>query len=285
MSEELSVPPAPHPNFESIKHVNDGGVEFWMARELMSVLEYAKWENFERVVAKAIIACENSGQKPSDHFPEVRKMIVIAKGGQVQVTDYQLSRYACYLVAQNGDPKKEAIALAQTYFAVQSRKQELLEGLPADQKRLLVRGEVTVQNKQLFGTARKAGVKNFGKFNEAGYKGLYGGLGNDAIRRRKKLGKDSLLDRAGAAELAANLFRITQTDEQLKKEGAVGEERATGTHYTIGRKVRKAIADIGGQMPENLPPEEHIKAVRKRLSGGRKVKKIPARPGGDSLAA
>jgi DNA-damage-inducible protein D len=194
-------------------------------------------------------------------------MVVLGSGSQRAITDYKLSRYACYLIAQNGDPSKAPIALAQTYFALQSRRQELLDALPAAEKRLLIRGEITAQNKQLFRTAKKKGVRRFGRFNDAGYKGLYGDLTSKEVQRRKGIGKDPLLDRAGATELAANLFRITQTDEQLRADPQLGEERATATHYTVGKKVRKAIKDIGGMMPESIPAEEHIRSVKKRLKG------------------
>ena len=288
MDNELPVPTGPTQSFEQIKHVDAAG-EYWTARELMSVLGYTKWENFARVIAKATLAAVSSGQEIAHHFPDIRKEVPTGSGASVPIADYRLSRYACYLIAQNGDPTKEAIALAQTYFAIQSRRQELLEGLPSDQKRLLIGDEIAVQNKRLFSTARTVGVKNFGRFNDAGYKGLYGGLGKAAIQRKKGLGKDSLLDRAGATELAANLFRITQTDEQLKAradtEGSIGEEKASGTHYTVGKKVRKAIADIGGRMPENLSPEEHIKSVKKRIGGRSKPKRLPPPSDGKQLAA
>ena len=235
----------------------------------MLLLDYTKWENFEKVIAKAKTSCQSSDQSVEDHFPDIGKMINLGKGASRKVTDYKLSRYACYLIAQNGNPEKQAIALAQTYFAVQTRKQELYEALPEDEKRLLVRNEVLDHNKRLFKTAQDHGVKNFGKFNDAGYLGLYGKSAKE-IQQSKKLGKDKILDRAGATELAANLFRITQTDEILMErkgnDGKIGETAAAKTHFVIGGKVRKAIKDIGGKMPEDLIPAEHIKEVVKRIT-------------------
>ena len=265
------MPISPNKNFEEIKKIDADGLEYWEARELMPVLEYLKWENFSKIIDKAMTACELSEQNTSDHFRKVRKPIEAPKGAIQTILDYKLSRYACYLIAQNGDPKKSAIALAQTYFAIQTRKQEILETLTDDEKRLLIRGEVTDHNKKLFQTAKHAGVSNFGKFNNAGYVGLYG-INIKQIEAKKKLGKDKLLDRAGATELAANLFRITQTDEQIKTklvEGQkLGESNASKTHFVVGGKVRKAIKDIGGTMPEDLPPQEHIEKLKRRI--GRK---------------
>lgn len=257
---------SPHKNFENIKKIDENGLEYWEARELMPLLEYIKWENFEIAINRAIESCRNSGQKIEDHFPEVRKMIIIASGSpkqtQRQIKDYRLSRYACYLIAQNGDPSKKAVALAQTYFAIQARKQEIFESLSEDEKRLFIRGEVKDHNKKLFTTAHKAGVRNFGRFNNSGYLGLYG-LKKNQIQIKKNIGKDDVLDRAGAAELAANLFRITQTDEKLVKDQISGEENANKTHFIIGKKVRQTIEDIGGTMPENLPTQKHIKEIEK----------------------
>src|SRR3989338_561066 len=250
---------APHKNFEQIKKIDESGVEYWEARELMPLLGYQKWSNFENVVIKkAKIACKNSKQSIKNHFADVGKMIKIATGtpqeASRKVKDYKLSRYACYLIAQNGDPTKEAVSQAQTYFAVQTRRQEIFQQLPEGEQRLFLRGEVKTHNKALNTTAYSAGVKNFGKFNNAGYLGLYG-MNKSSVQIRKKIGKDDVLDRAGGTELAANLFRITQTDEKLKREKIKGEGRATFSHIVVGQKVRKSIKDIGGTMPEDLPPE------------------------------
>lgn len=272
---------APHKNFEDIKKIDENGIEYWEARELMPLLEYAKWSNFDAVVIeKARIACRNSGQKIGNHFTDVGKMIKIATGTAQEATrivkDYKLSRYACYLIAQNGDPTKDAIARAQTYFAIQTRRQEIFQQLDEGGQRLFLRGEVKTYNKALNATAYSAGVKNFGKFNNAGYLGLYG-MHKRTVQRKKRLGKDDVLDRAGATELAANLFRITQTDEKLKREQIRGEGKATFAHIVVGQKVRKSIQDIGGTMPEDLPPEPHIKELerlqRKQLKAAQKALK------------
>ncbi len=254
--------------FEDIKKIDKDGVEYWEARELMKVLEYTEWRNFGKVMEKAKSACALSKQDIQYHFVDINKVIKGGKGAVYSIFDSKLSRYACYLIAQNGDSSKEPIALAQTYFAVQTRKQELFEALSDDEKRVLVRGEVTNYNKKLFKTAKDSGVRNFGKFNDAGYLGLYG-LTNRQIQEKKQIGEDKVLDRAGATELAANLFRITQTDEQLSSRLSNGEEigegRASNTHFVVGGKVRKAIKDIGGTMPEDLSAQEHIDAVKKRM--------------------
>ncbi|MBU0458618.1 DNA damage-inducible protein D [Patescibacteria group bacterium] len=275
MQDLTNLLPSARTTFESIKHVDADGIEYWEARELMPLLDYGKWENFHKVICKAKKACTASSQDVLDHFPEIRKPIKAGKGVIQEVLDYKLSRYACYLIAQNGDSSKQPIALAQTYFAVQTRKHELYEGLTEDEKRLLIREEVTDHNKKLFKTAKDSGVRNFGRFNDAGYKGLYG-MTSKEIQKAKKLGRDKLLDRAGATELAANLFRITQTDEQLNVEldegKRIGESKASRTHFVVGGKVRKAIKDIGGTMPEKLPPEEHIIKLEKRIDGKLKGK-------------
>ncbi|MBA4336979.1 DNA damage-inducible protein D [bacterium] len=262
------TPISPNINFEDIKKIDQDGFEYWEARELMVILEYTKWSNFENVIEKAKSACTLSGQNVADHFADIGKVIKGGKGAIQSVLDYKLSRYACYLIAQNGDPTKPSIALAQTYFAAQTRKQELFENLTDDEKRLLTRDEVTNHNKKLFKTAQDSGVRNFGKFNDAGYKGLYGRT-SQQIQQQKRIGKDKILDRAGATELAANLFRITQTDEQLQTKlhqgEIIGESGASKTHFIVGGKVRKAIKDIGGTMPEELPAQEHIDEVKKRI--------------------
>ena len=273
---------SPQSSFERIKKIDEDGVEYWEARELMLLLEYTEWRNFKKVIDKAKLACVSSNQVIEDHFVDSNKMIELAKGAKRTMLDYKLSRYACYLIAQNGDSEKQPIALAQTYFAVQTRKHELYESLSEDHRRLHIRDQVTKHNKRLFKTAQDSGVRNFGKFNDAGYKGLYGGLGSQEIQRVKGIGNDGVLDRAGATELAANLFRITQTDGRLSKHvddgQKIGENDATNTHFTVGKKVRKAIEDIGGTMPEDLPPAEHIHEVKKRIGGKRvqqeKVKKM-----------
>ena len=255
---------APHKNFEEIKKIDENGVEYWEARELMPLLDYDKWSNFDSVVIeKAKIACINSGQTVANHFADVGKMVKIGSSTEREIKDYKLSRYACYLIAQNGDPSKRAVATAQTYFAIQTRRQEIFQQLPENEQRLFLRGEVKTHNKALNTTAFNAGVKNFGKFNNAGYLGLYG-MRKSSVQQKKRIGDDDVLDRAGATELAANLFRITQTDEVLKKENIKGEGRATFKHIVVGQKVRKSIQDIGGTMPEDLPPEPHIKELEKQ---------------------
>jgi DNA-damage-inducible protein D len=267
MKKNSIIPSAPHKNFEGIKKIDKDGVEYWEARELMPILGYEEWRKFEGVIRKAKEACSKSKQNLKHHFGDADKMIKIAKGRHTEATrrikDYKLSRYACYLIAQNGDPRKKEIAAAQTYFAVQTRRQEIYQQLGEDAKRLFIREEVRKQNKQLFSTARKAGVKNFGKFNNMGYLGLYG-MSLPKLKKKKGIGKDDVLDRAGATELAANLFRITQTDDKIRKDEIRGEGRAAMTHYSVGTKVRKTIEEIGGQMPENLPSEKHVKRIAKR---------------------
>lgn len=257
----------PHKNFEEIKKIDENGVEYWEARELMPVLGYEEWRKFEGVIERAREACKKSGQTDENHFVDADKMIKIAVGTPREtsrlIQDYRLSRYAGYLIAQNGDSRKKEIALAQTYFALQTRRQEIFQELPKNEQRVFLRGEVKTHNKALNTTASNAGVKNFGKFNNAGYLGLYG-MNKRSVQQKKRIGDDDVLDRAGATELAANLFRITQTDEVLKKENIKGEGRATFKHIVVGQKVRKSIQDIGGTMPEDLPPEPHIKQIEKQ---------------------
>lgn len=260
----------PSKGFEDIKKNDENGVEYWKARELMPLLGYEKWEKAEEVIGRAARACLNSGQAVDNHFHRTGKMVKIGSNSVREVRDYKLDRYACYLIAQNGDPNKNEIALAQTYFAIQTRRQEIFEQLPDAGKRLFIRNEVSGYNKKLFKTAKQAGVTKFGLFNDAGYKGLYGTSLTD-IEQKKGIKKGELLDRAGSTELAANLFRITQTDEKLKKDQIQDERAATNTHFMVGGKVRQTIKDIGGELPENLPTEKHIKEVKKEL---RQIKKI-----------
>lgn len=262
-------------NFESIKKIDENGVEYWEARELMPILGYPKWEKAELVIGRAAAACLNSGQAVDNHFHRAVKMVKLGLNSVREVRDWKLDRYACYLVAQNGDPKKPEIALAQTYFAIQTRKQEIFGQLSEADKRLFIRGEVSEENKKLFSTAKRAGVTKFGSFNDAGYRGLYG-MPLDKIEARKGIKKGELLDRAGTTELAANLFRITQTEEKIKKENITGNDRASQTHFMVGGKVRQTIKDIGGTTPENLPPEKHIKELKsekKKLLKGESKKK------------
>ncbi len=245
--------------FESIKHVDDDGNEYWYARELQKVLEYTEWRKFVGVIKKAINSCKASNYVTSDHFVGADKMINLGKGGQRKVSDYKLSRYACYLIAQNGDSRKKVIGLAQTYFAIQTRKQELLEkeynSLTENEKRFYQRNLTKKGNSSLNQTAKKAGVKNFDKFHNAGYKGLYNGeTANDIAKRKGLRYREDILDNMGSDELIANLFRISQTNQKLINDNVQGEGNANEVHYNVGKKVRNAIADIGGTMPEDLPP-------------------------------
>jgi len=257
--------------FESIKHINEYGQEFWYARELSKALHYSDWRNFENAIFKAMEACKNSGYEISDHFGDVTKFTKIGAGNSRPIGDYALSRYACYLIVMNGDSQKEVIALGQTYFAVKTRQQELIEDyeqLTEDQKRLAIRNEMISHNKSLAEAAQMAGIsdpRDYAIFQNKGYQGLYGGLGMQDIHARKGLKKSQkILDHMGSTELAANLFRATQTDEKLRRENIHGKERANATHYEVGRKVRRAIADIGGTMPEDLPtPEKSIKQIER----------------------
>ena len=255
--------------FESIKHVDDDGNEYWYARELQKVLEYKRWDKFYNVIESAQVACSNSNNNVLDHFSQVGKMVDIGSNTSRNIVDYKLSRYACYLIAQNGDSRKKVIALAQTYFAIQTRKQELLEleynSLTEDEKRFYQRDLTKKGNYFLNQTAAKAGVKNFDKFHNAGYKGLYNGeTANDIAKRKGLRYREDILDNMGSEELAANLFRITQTDAKLKKDNITGEGNANEVHYNVGKKVRNAIADIGGTMPEDLPtPDKSLKELEK----------------------
>ena len=256
-------------NFESIKHIDENGIEYWYARELQNVLNYKEWRKFENVINKAKEACENSDISIFDHFVDVAKTIKMPKGAEKTIIDYRLTRYACYLIAQNGDSRKKAIALAQTYFAVQTRKQELTrqeyEQLSEDEKRLYTRKNVKDKNKYLFDTAKLAGVKNYGKFNNYGYRGLYNGETAKDIANRKGISeKEDILDYMSSTELAANLFRITQTDEVLKNKNINNEDDACKTHHNVGQAVRQTIKRIGGTMPEDLPtPSKSAKQIEK----------------------
>ena len=269
--------------FEDIKHTDENGIEFWYARELSSVLDYTKWENFNKVIDKAMLSCQNSGFECADHFLEVRKMVQLGSGSERKVKDYELSRYACYLIVQNGDPRKETIALGQTYFAIQTRRQEIADAfneLDEDKKRLVIRGEVTCWNAMLAEAANQAGITDqleYAQFQNAGYMGLYGGLTAADIHKRKKLKKsEKILDHMGSEELGANLFRITQTEAKLRREQPQGLEMASGIHYQVGQTVREAIAKNEGTMPEDLPtPEKSIAEIGKEQLKKLKEKKEP----------
>lgn len=258
-------------SFEDIKHIDENGQEYWLARELYPLLEYTEFNKFVPAIRRAMNACEASGFNISDHFAEVSEMVKIGSGAMRSFPSYKLSRYACYLIVQNGDSRKEIIALAQTYFAVQTRRQELQDQfnqLTEDQRRLAIRGELIEHNKSLVEAAQQAGVEtrgDFAKFQNRGYQGLYGGLGAKEIHARKGLKKSqNILDHMGSEELAANLFRATQTDAKLRRENIQGKEAANETHYQVGAKVRKTIEELGGTMPEDLPtPDKSIQQLRK----------------------
>ena len=256
-------------NFEDIKHIDENGIEYWNARELQVVLDYKEWRKFEGVVQRARKACENSNVNTLDHFVGADKMVQIGSGAERVQKDYKLTRYACYLIAQNGDPRKEVIALAQTYFAIQTRKQEISEkeysSLTEDEKRFYQRNLTRKGNYSLNQAAKNAGVKNFDKFHNSGYKGLYNGETANAIAKRKGLRyREDILDNMGSEELAANLFRITQTESKLKRDNISTEKEANKTHYNIGKNIREVIAKNGGTMPEDLPtPQKSLKQLEK----------------------
>ena len=256
-------------SFENIKHIDENGIEFWYARELMLVLQYTKWQNFEKTIDKAKIACKNSNFNILDHFTDANKMVLIGSGAYRKQVDYKLTRYACYLIAQNGDSRKKVIALAQTYFAVQTRKQEINEKdysmLTEDEKRFYQRNLTKKGNFSLNQTAKNAGVKNFDKFHNSGYKGLYNGeTANDIAKRKGLRYREDILDNMGSDELIANLFRISQTEQKLKKDNIQTEKDATKAHYTIGKNIREVIAKNGGTMPEDLPtPKKSLKQLEK----------------------
>lgn len=270
--------PAAATPFERIRRTNAAGAENWSSRDFAEVLGYGDYRNFEQVVAKARLACFNSGQRVNDHFVDITEMIVIGKGGRRAVQTTLLSRYACYLIVQNADPAKEIVALGQTYFAVQTRRQELADRGTEEERRLLLREEMKLHNVRLAGTAQAAGVvrpRDYAIFQDHGYRGLYGGLTVQDIHRRKGLEKgQQILDHMGSTELAANLFRATQTEEKLLRDRVAGREQANRAHYEVGAKVRQTIKELGGVMPERLPPAESIKKLeakrRKQLKASRK---------------
>lgn len=264
--------------FEDIKNFTGEGIEFWYARELQQVLDYSKWSTFSNVINKAKEACENSGNNVLDHFADVGKTIDMPKGAVRIIDDLMLSRYACYLIVQNGDPRKEIIAQGQSYFAFKTREREVQEQfdeLSEDEKRLAIRNELKNHNKSLAEAAQMAGIydpRDYAIFQNRGYQGLYGGLGAKEIHSKKGLKKSQqILDHMGSTELAANLFRATQTDEKLRRDNVKGKEEANETHYEVGKKVRQTIKDLGGTMPEDLEtPKKSIKSIEREQD-----KKLP----------
>ena len=256
--------------FENIKHIDEYGNEYWYARELSKALEYKDWRNFQKVIDKAVLSANNSVSSEKDWLVEVNKPIKTGKGKKEIIKDYKLSRYICYLIVQNADPSKEIVALGQTYFAVQTRKQELTEkeyiSLTEDEKRFYQRNLTRKGNYSLNQTAKNCGVKNFDKFHNAGYRGLYNGeTANDIAKRKKLRYREDILDNMNEDELVANLFRINQTKQRLLKDNVQGDKEAKNVHYEVGKKVRKAIADIGGMMPEEMPtPEKSLKELERQ---------------------
>ncbi|KXU85219.1 damage-inducible protein D [Caballeronia megalochromosomata] len=273
MADRVTMAADHHGTFESIRQTNADDSEFWFARDLSPLLDYQDWRNFTQVIEKARIACERSGHRVADHFGDVTKMVRLGSGAKRPVSDVTLSRYACYLIVQNGDPSKPVIANGQTYFALQTRRQELgdekaFSGMSEDQRRLMLRGELAHHNKALGAAARAAGVAttlDYAIFQDHGYKGLYGGLGARDIHGRKGLKKSQkILDHMGSTELAANLFRATQTEDKLRRDGVSGKQNANDTHFQVGSKVRETIRELGGTMPEALPtPQSSIQQVER----------------------
>ncbi len=251
-------------DLELAKQCSKNGVEYWMARDIQEILGYGDWRNFENVIAKATMACESTNTNPQHHFVEATKMVEIGSGAKVEQKDYFLSRYACYLIAMNGDPRKLEIGTAQTYFAIQTRKQEIEDKKIADMQRIQLRERVRNANKNLNSAAKQSGVQNYALFHDAGYRGLYN-MGLADIKNKKRLSqKDDLLDWAGRTELAANEFRITQTEGKLIREKINSQQQALDTHKNVGREVRATIQKLGGTLPEDLPPEDNVKKLIKR---------------------
>ncbi len=265
-NEIIQTPPTGNDSpFEQIKQTNDTGNEYWSSRNFAEILDYSDYRNFEQVIKKAKAACFNSGHRIEDHFVDITEMIETGKGAQRPISSIYMSRYACYLIVQNADPSKEIVALGQTYFAIQTRRQEISEQGLEDERRLLLRQEIKTHNVRLAGAAKEAGIvkaSDYAIFQNHGYMGLYGGLTSGDIHRRKGLKKgQQILDHMGSTELAANLFRATQTEEKLRRENIKGKEKANRTHREVGAKIRQTIKELGGTMPESLPVAEDIKKL------------------------
>jgi DNA-damage-inducible protein D len=261
---------------EAVKLLTKAGGEYWMARTLQTILGYDRWENFEGAIEKALVACVTTGEDPENHFRATTKMVEIGSGARREQVDYFLDRYACYLIAMNGNAQKVEIATAQTYFAVQTRRQELNDRaiLPTDELRLQLREQVKIHIRGLNSTAKQAGVQRYALFHDAGYRALYE-MGLAAVKRRKGIGeKENLFDRVGSTELAAHYFRITQTDEKIKRENINTEADAINAHLHVGREVRQTIKNLGGAMPENLPAEQPINQLKAKLK-----KRLPPKRG------
>lgn len=261
--------------FEKIKRISEDGYEYWSARDLSKLLEYTQWRNFENVISKAKISCKNNNEDINNHFADVSDMVKIGSGAEREVDDYRLSRFACYLIVQNADPSKKNVALGQAYFAIKTRQKELIEEDQArliqseeDTKRLFLREQMKMHNKQLADAASNAGIEaglEYAIFQDYGYQGLYGGLKAKDIHARKGLKKSQkILDHMGSTELAANLFRATQTEEKLRRENIKGKMKANQTHYEVGKKVRQTIEELGGTMPEDLPTVDSIKKLERQ---------------------
>ena len=255
--------------FDDIKHIDEYGNEYWLARELQKVLEYKEWRNFRKVIDKAVLSAKNSFVNEEDWVVEVNKPIKTGKGKEEFIKDYKLSRYICYLIVENADPSKEVVALGQTYFAIQTRRQEIndkeYELLTEDEKRIYQRNLTKKGNYSLNITAKNVGVRNFDKFHNYGYKGLYNGeTANDIAKRKNLRYREDILDNMGSDELIANLFRISQTEQKLRKDNTLGEDNANKIHYNIGKNIREVIKKNGGTMPEDLPtPEKSLKQIEK----------------------
>jgi len=252
--------------FETIKRLDDNGAEYWSSRELAKTLEYSDYRKFLRVIEKAKVACENSGEVIHNHFVQADEMVEIGSGAERKLETVYLSRYACYLIVQNSDPTKVVVAKGQTYFAIQTHRQETADNLIEDNKRVFLREEMKKHNTSLMQAASMAGVESFAIFQNAGYKGLYGGLTTQDIHKKKKLGKSQkILDHMNSEELAANLFRATQTDAKIRRESIKGEGKANLAHFEVGQKVRNTIRNIGGTMPEDLPTADGVGKAKTRI--------------------